>query len=116
MTKISFGLRTHSPQEASVMPRATTIQQFPQDYRPSQAGVVMLSVKAQNGAIVYGSGGGGADAPIGEDDFQLVELNSTISQAIIDRDLVKDPAHPKPVLTGSDEPVQGPQKRMYHIK
>lgn len=95
--------------------RAVTIAELPTDYRPAQAGVVMQSVKAQNGAIVYSDSG-----PIGEDEFVLVPVDSTITEAIKAGDLVKDPAHPKAVLVDPEEQLRvaraGPQKRMHHVK
>ena len=94
------------------MPRATTIQQLPGDWHPGQTGTVMLLVKAQHGAIVYSD-----DAPIGEDEFQAVELTPTITQAIIDGDLVKEG---KPFLNiDVDEQLARatgkPGKRIQHV-
>ena len=95
--------------------RAVTIAELPTSYRPPQAGVVMRSVKAQNGAIVYAD-----NAPISEEEFQLVPVSSTISEAIKAGDLVVDPAHPKAVLVDPAEQQRvaaaGPHKRMHHVK
>ena len=104
-------------QNAPTWPRrkAITIAELPTDYRPPQAGVVMRSVKAQNGAIVYSDTG-----PIGEDEFVLVPSSPTIAEALKAGDLVADPAHPKAVLVDPAEQLRaaaaGPHKRMHHVK
>jgi len=104
-------------QSGAAWPRrkGVTIAELPTDYRPPQAGVVMRSVKAQNGAIVYSDTG-----PIGEDEFVLVPSSPTISEAIKAGDLVVNPAHPKAVLVDPAEQLRaaaaGPKKRMHHVK
>lgn len=99
MTKTRFNLLTRSSQEANVglgqnqpaypRRRAITVQESPLGFEHvSPGGPIMLLVKAVGDAIVYQDMD--LAMPIPNDHFIPVELNGTITQAIMDGDLVKE--------------------------